>query len=234
MVPAASLRDGRLVRCTRCSHEWFQPAPTAAQKMAESKAAQPPRPDPMEARRERMAAQQQAAQSGLPAVAVAARQAKRYVYLSVFASVLVVTGLASTLVILRKDLMTTLPWTHGMYAAIGLADNKPRTDAAFERLTQGLVIPTDRLSREVVDNPQDPDNPILILRGEVRNDTATERDLPAIRVTLLDERGAVIDSWPVHVEKTVLAAGERTTWMGHFYNIPFSRVASIKAGFEKR
>ena len=231
LVPAQSIKDGRLVRCTRCAHEWFQPAPTAAQVMAESKANQPPRPDPMEAR-----AKARAAHSGqmVPAVAASAQKAKRHVYLSLFATGLVLTGLGSTLVIMRSSIMQTLPWTQGMYSAIGLGEQKSAANTAFDRMTQGLVIPSDKLSREVVDNPQDPENPILILRGEVRNDNDMEKELPAIRVTLLDEAGHVIDSWPVHVEKTVLAAGERTTWMGHFYNIPFDRVSSIKAVFDKR
>ncbi|MBI1363544.1 MAG: hypothetical protein GC134_06130 [Proteobacteria bacterium] len=234
MVPATSLRDGRLVRCTRCSHEWFQPAPTAAQKMAESKASQPPRPDPMEARRDRMASgnTQASVPSTVPAVATSARQARRSFYLSLFASALMLVGLGSALVILRADIMDGLPWTRGMYGAIGLGDKNAAANDAFAKLTQGLVIPTDKLSREVMENPQDPDNPILILRGEVRNDNKLEKELPPIRVTLLDETGGVIDSWPVHVEKTVLEPGERTTWMGHFYNIPFDKVASIKAVFD--
>ncbi len=215
VLPALKLGpSGRTVRCTRCGHQWHQDAPPDPVRAAEATATPPPLPN-------RPSATKPKAPANLPAVATAARKARRAVALSLFTALLIIVGVFGSLIVLREPLLKAAPMLAVLYQPFGLAPA-----AAPAAVNTGLQI-----INVLRDEKSEDGFVIFTISGEVENTNPTEKEVPNIRVSLLNERGVTLDSWRVQPEKRLLAPGERTTWVCYFYNPPLGQISETKYEF---
>lgn len=123
--------------------------------------------------------------------------------------VLVIAALVAidaALIVWRTNIVRLLPQTASLYATIGLPVN-----------LRGVVIRDVAISRDTHDGV-----PVLVIDGEVVNDSARPVEVPRLRFAALGEGRNELYAWTAMPERSVLGAGEA---------VPFrSRLASPPAG----
>lgn len=190
-VADTSLGDaGRTVRCASCGHSWFQARPEAVEaeamvsRVAKAApkvfAAKPPPPQPHAQAR---------------AKSHARIKAKHFAYAaSPWAiAILIMLGLTGAALVNRVAVVKLWPKSASAFAAIGLPANP-----------FGLVI-----ENQTVRNGADARGARMLVAGILRNETTTVRDVPYLRVTLIDDHGKDVANWLVDAGKPKLAPGEK-------------------------
>jgi predicted Zn finger-like uncharacterized protein len=196
------LGAGRTLRCAKCRHTWrataadavdgFAERPARAEQVewapaaAESAAtAEPePRPRPRSARRPA-----KPPKKGLPVAALLARLRA----VQPWQWALAATAAASVFAIAERRLVVRLaPQTAALYAAIHLPVNL--RGLAFEGVRSQVIA--------------DKDQQILVVEGEIRNVTKADSGIPALTLSLRDDKGSEIYGWTAETPRSVLAPGE--------------------------
>lgn len=179
MVDPAQLGSaGRMVRCARCSHTWFQNPPDDMPRRIEP-IAFPEGPRPM------------APGSNLPALRERRRRANRIGWLALVLFLAAIVGAALGL---RAQIVEAWPPAARLYAAIGL-----RTQV--EELGLDLInVRSDSVRQGEVT--------VLVVEGEVYNSGPRSQAVPPIRIALVDKDRREITSWTVYADKDELDPAE--------------------------
>ena len=147
-----------------------------------------------------------AARKPRPAVRKPRNRAAKIV--SLFALVLLVSGVASVAIFMKQKVMIWLPATQHLYAMIGM---EPAV------LGRGLQIVEPKPTKEVDGNDQ-----ILIVEGEIRNISSAAIDVPLMRGALLDKQGKELQIWTFTAAKSRIKPGETAQYRTEFRNPPSS------------
>lgn len=168
---------GRMVKCTSCDARWRampEPDPAGGEPAPADASAPPPEPDPAEAKSEaRMKAR--AAAAAAKAAAPPAKGPPRGVLIGAVAAVVLVAAIGG-LVLFRQQVVGAVPATATAFRAVGLPVN-----------TLGLVIEGVASKPIFVAG-----RPALSITGAIRNVKDEAREAPALRISLLDEKGEAV------------------------------------------
>lgn len=193
---------GRMVRCTNCGHRWFvsHEAAEGADQPDESDtdepirspavAAEPPAPPPPLEQAPELHTADRPAKSRRE-TAASRSTAATLGWLAVLLLLLILTGL----VLGRNEVVALAPQTAPIYQRMGL----PVTQAIGLELT-GIV--SERLA--------DDDREVLRIAGTVRNVAGREREVPPLRIALLDAGRDEVLVREIEPPQAVLADGAST------------------------
>lgn len=120
-------------------------------------------------------------------------------------TLVVVILLAAAIVVGRDRVASLVPATVPWFAAVGL----PAAVAA------DLEIVVLGQTQETVD-----DKPVLVIKGEVMNTAQGKRDVPRLRVSLLDDKQAVLRAEDFYLEPSTLDGGERRGFEQRIVDVP--------------
>lgn len=215
-VPDKALgTTGRKLRCGKCSHEWFQepeaaaaPAPKAkpggkpkAKAVTPPAEAAVPESAPVEDVAAGLRVERDDAFEPPPLGGVSRFRGPRQagtprrrppVALLVLAAAAV--AMPAILFAARESLVAAWPASALLYDALGLHVPAPG---------EGLVLQNVYVQRRQEGSVQ-----LLIVAGEIRNPGERARSLPGLRGTVLDEKGAVLQSWLFAPEVPQLLPGD--------------------------
>lgn len=181
--------SGRQVKCTQCGTTWHETHPPADTETAgrdESPVSAPPVEDrPRDVRPVR--------DSGLGWLRGGASQIERRQLLGWAALALFVTALVSVTVFARASLQVFWPATSNLYRALGMEMGKPGAGLAFRN-----VSPTWSAQGE---------GRRLVVAGEVTNLSEAPKEIPKVRVVLLDDKDGDLYAEAVEVGTPTLAPG---------------------------
>ena len=203
---------GRMVRCTNCAHRWFVPHEATDQaEQADSTDSgepsavptasgdQPVPPPPLDRAPELHPGERTGNSRREPAASRST--AATLGWLAVLLLLLILTGL----VLGRNEVVALAPQTAPIYQRMGL----PVTQAIGLELS-GIV--SERLA--------DDDREVLRITGTVRNVAGIEREVPDLRVALLDaERNEVLVR-EIEPPQAVLADGASTRFSVDLDDLP--------------
>ncbi len=212
--PKALGPRGKMVRCSKCGHRWFVEAPQDL--------APPPEPPPI-------AAAAPEGEPGMPAEeSEKARKEREAILASARAAeadggdertgwwrtataiagwlllILVVLGLAGAIVG-RNEIVAAFPQSAELYRRVGLS----------VRLPLGLELRKIRF-----EHGEENGIPVLLVRGEIHNVAAYPRDVPPLRVALLDEAGRELDFGLFEAERRRLDPGAATRFEARIVDPP--------------
>jgi len=114
------------------------------------------------------------------------------------AGLVIVTGTLGGLYFLRDTVVGVMPQAEGIYDSLGIPLNRPG---------RGLWLRELGSTREMVQGEE-----VLVVRGFITNVTETERAVPALRLTLNDNRGKLVQQKTDAPPKDTLAPGETTPY----------------------
>jgi predicted Zn finger-like uncharacterized protein len=181
LVPAAAIgAKGRVVRCTKCKHQWFFTPPTA---VLEEEAALPPPPPP----------DIPYSPKQLP-VTKTVRQKKSVAPFAIAASVLAFM-MISLLAALPSQVVAFWPPSVKLYALAGIAP-----PLAGEQLV--LVQPQLKTYQNKKGQTA------LLINATVHNPTAQTRTLPPVHVKIYDSYNTLKLEWLHKLPKTSIKPGE--------------------------
>lgn len=126
--------------------------------------------------------------------------------ISLFALILLISGVASIAVLMQQKVMMWLPATQRLYALAGIEP---------EVLGKGLQIVEPKPQKEIDGNDE-----ILVVEGEVRNTAGITIDVPLMRGALLDKTGQELHSWTFTAAKPRIEPGETARYRTEFRNPP--------------
>ena len=213
--------DGRKVRCAKCSHVWFQAAPTAEPEPGlEDVAAQPePEADEPVAREaakqeaQKREAPRREAYAAAPRVEAAALSSfstrPNLLEQMVFGAGWVVLGvmvLATvwSAIYYRQGIANLWPQSSSFYAALGMPVN-----------TRGLDLRDQGAHFEKQDG-QD----VLVITGDLVNITGREQNVPPIRVSLMDADKRELYHWNFSPVMPTLRPGQLVSFRTRLPNPP--------------
>ena len=182
--PGALGPGGRLVRCAGCAHTWHQEPAEDAPRRVDLPPPEPP-PPPLEAPPRGTARVQ------LPAVQPRRR---RLSFVGGTAYVIVLAGIiAAGLWFTRDQVASRWPATARYYQMLGIPVETAQGSFDFHNVT-----PT-----------RDTENglPTLVIQGEVVNVSSVARQVPKLKVTLLDGSGHELQAWSFTVSDDRLLPG---------------------------
>lgn len=193
---------GRMVRCSHCGHEWHQDlSPEKPQEMPEKVPLAPINikldDDISKAFYKKKTEENPKLKVMLLSVAFSV----------VFVLILLVLG--------QSFLSKAFPSLTGFYKSVGLASEEAKVSSAT-----GLVVPKESVERAL----EDGEPLVLTFKGKLVNTNTVAVNVPKIMVTLHDDKGVEIDSWPAYPEKARLEAGEETRWVCRFFNPDIDRI----------
>lgn len=162
LAPGSLGAGGRMVRCQGCGHVW-----RAMPEATLPPGALPPEPSPPEE------PLPPPVPPRAPAPAPSARLAGLVAWLVVLLLLVVIGGLW----VARERVVAAVPALARYYAGLGIA----------VRVPSGLEI-----RHQTSERRRDADRELLLVRGEVFNPADEARDVPAVRVALLDRHGAEV------------------------------------------
>lgn len=196
------LPDGRTVRCANCANTWFQEAPSdAAQTLAI---------ESIEDVETQMVSPGAAA---LPAPYV--KPSTNLRGLAAILVVLAVIGAAfSSALVLRRDVVEAWPPAQGLYNLVGLQVAEP-----------GLTFEDTNFQRRVEEGQA-----VLIVFGEIVNDTDKPLRLLPVRITLRDAEEKSLDEWQFSLGNVVMQPQERRKFETRRANPP-SNAYDLKVQF---
>lgn len=221
---AAFIPDGRTVRCAKCSHKWTQRPPEEA---AEPAAAPPAAAPPDDADDDDDEAHEAAAPPPpapaddddfdtdedisdiveRPVVPEAARRRGRAAAIGGWAAlVLVVVAVLGGAFFARVQIVELWPPSGKLYAQIGFPVASPY---------DGLEIGQPALKQT-----RDGESTVLEVSGEIANNSAEVREVPRLRVALLNVRGDEITNWSFTATATALAPGDATAFTTSYRDPP--------------
>lgn len=137
-------------------------------------------------------------------------------------------GAGLTLVVLGIGLIIKDPLMRAMPAMAGIvsADDPTKKLEATQKNTRGLVV--ENVQRDIL---EEGGFTTYVISGNVTNTNMNQADVPNLKVSLLDERGNMIDQWRVQPKTGQLAPGESTSWVCYFYNPPLAKVSEYRVEF---
>ena len=221
---AAFIPDGRTVRCAKCSHKWTQrPPEEAAEPAAAPPAAAPPDdadddddeaheaaapPPPAPADDDDFDADEDIPDIvERPVVPEAARRRGRAAAIGGWAAlVLVVVAVLGGAFFARVQIVELWPPSGKLYAQIGFPVASPY---------DGLEIGQPALKQT-----RDGESTVLEVSGEIANNSAEVREVPRLRVALLNVRGDEITNWSFTATATALAPGDATAFTTSYRDPP--------------
>ena len=210
---------GRKVRCAKCSHTWHatpdedeerrteQEPPEVASQLAGTADDEadttddlPEGPPPFESF-EAMRAQMDGgrARKSRAAAPEARRRRSRLRPLAgwvVF--LLVIAGILAGGWYGRYQIVDTFPTAARLYELIG---------TPISTVAPGLEIRNVAASPAVKD-----DQSLLVIEGRIVNTTDATQPVPALKVTLTDQQGSIVDEWRVAAKTAALAPGDSTSF----------------------
>ena len=193
--PNALGEAGRTVRCAKCSHSWHENPPEDMPKAVDVDVdilppSQEARPIPPG--------------SNLPAIIERRRRANKFGWFAIAALVIVIVagGLLA-----RKPIMEVWPPAGKLYGAIGFEAPAP--------VLQGLEF--RNVSREQV---EENGVPVLVITGEVWNTASEERDVPPIRIGLIDQDNRELHHWTFAADEAELDVGASTAFVTRLVSPP--------------
>lgn len=245
-VPEASLGSaGRMVKCKNCGHKWHQaPKEPAAQQPEQPQPQQPQQPQAQQPQAHQpqapqaqtphpptehapVAPQPQQAEQTAPAGGVPAlRTPDGRKILPLWVGMAM--GAAATLVVIGLGVLLKDPLTNAMPAMAGIFSSEDPTSRleASQTDTRGLVV--ENVQRDIL---EEGGFTTYIISGNVTNTNMSRTSVPNLEVSLLDERGNLIDQWQVQPKTAQLAPGESTSWICYFYNPPLAKVSEYSINF---
>ena len=241
-VPEASLGAmGRVVKCKNCGHKWHQNAPQqqtpqnpqqesvqggqnfegqASQKRFEQH--QPAEKAPVAPLPQQHQDEQLPQAQGLPALHTSGGKKTLPLWVGM------AMGAGLTLGVLGAGFVLKDPLTKAMPAMAKILNAESPTErlATEQADTQGLVV--ENVQRDIL---EEGGFTTYVISGEVVNTNMKNARVPNLEVSLLDERGNLIDQWRVQPKTSALSAGESTNWICYFYNPPLAKVSEYKINF---
>jgi hypothetical protein len=113
-------------------------------------------------------------------------------------------ALVLALVIWRNDVVRLLPQTATFYKMVGLEVN-----------LRGLMFKDVKITRESVEG-----KPVLVIEGVIVGETRKPVELPRLRFSVRDEKGAEVYAWNAVLEQAVLNPGERAWFKSRLASPP--------------
>jgi predicted Zn finger-like uncharacterized protein len=113
-------------------------------------------------------------------------------------------ALVLALVIWRTDVVRLLPQTATFYKMVGLEVN-----------LRGLMFKDVKITRESVEG-----KPVLVIEGVITGETRKPVELPRLRFSVRDEKGAEVYAWNAVLEQAVLNPGERAWFKSRLASPP--------------
>jgi predicted Zn finger-like uncharacterized protein len=107
-------------------------------------------------------------------------------------------------VIWRAELVRLLPQTAGFYRLVGLDVN-----------LRGLKFKDVKVSSEMVEG-----KPVLVIEGSITGESNKPVEIPRLRFSVRDARGAEIYAWNAVLEQSVLRPGERAQFKSRLASPP--------------
>lgn len=127
-------------------------------------------------------------------------------------------ALVAALLIWRADVVRLLPQTAGFYRMVGLDVN-----------LRGLTFKDVKVTSETV-----ADKPVLVIQGVIVGETRNPVELPRLRFSIRDARGAEIYAWNTVLEQTVLEPGDRASFTSRLASPPAEARSIDVRFFNKR
>ena len=208
LLPSSSLApDGRRVRCTVCSHEWYQEYEDADYGGdEEGEEDLEPIPESVRPLPEG---------SSVPSLDLADGQ-EPFPWASVAATILLIAGVFGALVLFRGPVTNIWPQSGVFYAALGMDPALPG---------EGLII--DQL-KAVVDY-ENTDGSNVAISGFIMNLADQDVDIPVMKISLLDETDAAIAIYYMQSEPSFVPANGEIVFSGN-YELP-DNLQSVRVGF---
>ena len=181
LVDSAAIgRQGRRVKCGKCGHGWFQ-EPGRERPTPPPPPVDLPPPRPVGMRANLPAVRKRRGSSPLGWVALAA-----------VVLIILIGGF-----LFRVEIVNVWPPAAKLYATIGLP------------VDPAEVGPGAGLNLRVVSTAQEKENgtPVLVIEGEVANDTSQVMDVPEMRAALTAEDDSVLHEWQFAAENGRLLPG---------------------------
>jgi predicted Zn finger-like uncharacterized protein len=126
-------------------------------------------------------------------------------------------ALVVALIVWRADVVRLLPQTAAFYRMVGLNVN-----------LRGLSFRDVKVSTETVEG-----KPVLVIEGAIVDETSKAIDLPRLRFSVRDAKGAEIYAWNAVLEQSVLKPGDRASFKSRLASPP-TEARSIDIRFFKR
>ena len=173
--PAALGREGRRVRCAKCSHIWHEQPPADMPKRVDIL---PPDDEPRAV----------PFGSNLPAVVAQRRRANRLGWLAVTAAVVIIIVAA---ILVRGPIVEAWPPAGNLYSAIGL--DVKQNDIS------GLILKP--LSPKLL---FEGGVAVLVARGEIRNESDKRQVIPPIRIGVVNAKNVELKYWTFAADQSEL------------------------------
>lgn len=246
VVNAAHLRpSGRMVRCAKCSHTWFEDAPPP--DPAEADLTPPPAPEPSPEQpaeapataepawradeRPRRGGPRTAARTNLPALPQEPRHGSPLGWLAL---VLFVAAVAGGVLAFPRSLVAAWPATAKLYDTLGMdparmASLDPAEEAPppLPPLEQRLLFKDLQPAQQFIDGVL-----TLSITGRVHNVGAVSEQVPPIKVVLVDGQGLDLKTWTLEPRHQRLAPGASTDFATQLANPP-PEAQDIRVTFEQ-
>lgn len=210
---------GRKLRCVKCRHEWFQAAAVEAPPVA-------PQPGPEPNLFDSGITQHDDIHILKPSAPHGTLQQLHGVHPmflagGAFFAVLFIAGIIG-LTLFGDALFAEKSTTTTQTTTTALTRQPPVT------ITETGLVLSENIERNIVDDPM---FSILLFRGRVSNTNTTAVRVAPIRVSLYNEKGILLDSFPALPKKQKLEPGETTEWICRFYNPPLEKISHFQASF---
>lgn len=182
LAPGSLGAAGRMVRCQGCGHVW-----RAMPEATLPPGALPPEPPPTE----------DALPPVMPPRAPAPPPPSRLAGLAAWSVVVLLLAIIGGLWVGRERIVAAVPALARYYAGLGIAVRVP---------------PSLEIRQQTSERRRDGERELLLVTGEVFNPSAEARDVPAVRVALLDGRGAEVAFALVNAAAARLEPGAATAF----------------------
>ena len=209
VVPASNIGAGRKVRCSKCEAEWFQSGTVEAAPSLPGSA--------------KPSASSKELEKKIENIEKVAKEGKKALWVSLTSAVFIIFALLGAFIMLKDPLVDAFPQMQGVYYPFF------KDDVLSEEEIRGLEI--INIERDI---KEETGHTLLIFKGDVLNKDTMTRQVPNIKISLLNEYGVVLDYWTVQPELKTIKAGEKTSWVCYFSNPELEKLSEYKAVFVKR
>ncbi len=214
---AAFIPNGRTVRCAKCSHKWTQRPPEGDEAPAGAADDEPsPAPAPAPAATPPDAEDDDldddedipeiVERPVVPDAAPPRRRSRAAAIGSWAALVLVVVAILGGAFFARQPIVGLWPPAGQLYALIGFPVASPY---------DGLEIGEPALKQT-----REGESTVLVVSGEIANTSEDVREVPRLRVALLNVRGDEITNWSFTATAAALAPGDATGFTTSYRDPP--------------